>query len=117
MRWTWRGLCVAQLVAMGVPVVAMVRDKARATKDGGVLLNENVTLVEGDVCEYDTLPAAVVGCDVVLCATGSRPALDPLGPFSVDYQGTKNLVVAGARAQVKVRLALTRLVRRLLSCV
>lgn len=86
---------------MGVPVVAMVRDKARATKDGGVLLDENVTLVEGDVCEYETLPAAVAGCDVLLCATGSRPALDPLGPFSVDYQGTKNLVVAAARARVR----------------
>jgi nucleoside-diphosphate-sugar epimerase len=87
---------------MGVPVVAMVRNKAKATKDGGVLLNELVTVVEGDVCRFDTLPAAISGCDVVLCATGCRPALDPLGPFNVDYQGTKNLVVAAARAEVKV---------------
>ena len=40
---------------------------------------------------------AMKGCNVVICATGSRPALDPLGPFNVDYQGTKNLVTAAMR--------------------
>jgi hypothetical protein len=36
--------------------------------------------------------------NVLLIATGSRPALDPFGPFNVDYQGTVNLVTA-AKAQ------------------
>ena len=36
--------------------------------------------------------------NVLLIATGTRPALDPFGPFNVDYQGTVNLVTA-AKAQ------------------
>ncbi len=43
--------------------------------------------------------------DALLIATGSRPALDPLGPFNVDYQGTVNLISAAKAAGVKkVRL-------------
>ena len=64
--------------------------------------------MEGDVYQYQTLPKAVKDCNVVMCATGSRPALDPLGPFNVDYQGTKNLVVAARQAEVKVRSALAQ---------
>jgi len=89
---------VEQLVALGVPVVALVRDKSKAS---GGLLADGVTLVEGDVYQYQTLPMAMKDCNVVICATGSRPALDPLGPFNVDYQGTKNLVTAALRADVK----------------
>lgn len=89
---------VDQLVSLGVPVVALVRDKSKAS---GALLADNVTLMEGDVYQYQTLPRAMKGCNVVICATGSRPALDPLGPFNVDYQGTKNLVTAAQRANVQ----------------
>eukprot|EP00976_Prorocentrum_cordatum_P033896 689810-Prorocentrum_minimum.AAC.2 len=88
------------LVNLGVNVVALVRDKSKAT---GALQSDKVTLVEGDVYQYQTLPRAMKGCNVVVCATGSRPALDPLGPFNVDYQGTKNLVTAALREDVKVR--------------
>ena len=42
--------------------------------------------------------------DVLLIATGSRPALDPFGPFSVDYEGTVNLVTAAkAKGYKKAR--------------
>jgi len=90
--------CESQLRALGVPVVALVRDKSKAD---GVLLDEGVQIVEGDVYQYQTLPKAVQDCNVVLCATGCRPSVDPLGPFNVDYQGTKNLIVAAQRADVE----------------
>lgn len=37
----------------------------------------------------------------MLVATGSRPALDPLGPFNVDYEGTKNIVAAAKNQGVE----------------
>ena len=86
-------------MSLDVPVVALVRDKSKAS---GALKSDKVTLVEGDVYQYQTLPRAMKGCNVVICATGSRPAMDPLGPFNVDYQGTKNLVTAALREDVKV---------------
>lgn len=50
------------------------------------LLPLNVELVRGDVYQFSTLQRALGDCNVVLVATGSRPALDPFGPFNVDYQ-------------------------------
>ena len=48
--------------------------------------------------------------NVLLIATGSRPALDPFGPFNVDYQGTVNLVTAAvAQEYKKVRFRVSAL--------
>ena len=52
------------------------------------LLPLNVELVKGDVYQFSTLQQALGDCNVVLVATGSRPALDPFGPFNIDYQVT-----------------------------
>lgn len=38
---------------------------------------------------------------MLLIAIGTRPALDPLGPYTVDYQGTVNLITAAKAAGVK----------------
>jgi hypothetical protein len=46
----------------------------------------NVELIKGDVYQFSTLQQALGDCNVVLVATGSRPALDPFGPFNIDYQ-------------------------------
>lgn len=49
-----------------------------------------------------TITSAFHCCrDVLLIAVGSRPALDPLGPYTVDYQGTVNLITAAQAAGVK----------------
>ncbi|KAK3236136.1 hypothetical protein CYMTET_53703 [Cymbomonas tetramitiformis] len=85
---------VEELVAKGIPVRALVRDKSKASD----LLVDGVEVVEGDVYQYMTLPKALGDCNVVFCATGSREPLDPLGPFTVDYNGTVNLVNVAARA-------------------
>ena len=79
---------VAQLVDRGVPVVAFVRDAAAARAS----LPIEVTLLEGNVTDKESIRRALAGCTVLLCATGARPSLDPTGPYQVDYEGTKNLV-------------------------
>ncbi|EIE22705.1 dehydrogenase, partial [Coccomyxa subellipsoidea C-169] len=88
---------VQRLVAEKIPVRALVRDTSRAVW----LLPLNVELVKGDVYQFSTLQQALGDCNIVLVATGSRPALDPFGPFNIDYQGTANLVEVARRAGVK----------------
>ncbi len=79
---------VTQLVDRGVPVVAFVRDAAVARGQ----LPIEVTLVEGNVTDKESIRGAMAGCTVLLSATGARPGFDPTGPYQVDYEGTKNLV-------------------------
>mmetsp|Transcript_112068 Transcript_112068/g.175027 ORF Transcript_112068/g.175027 Transcript_112068/m.175027 type:complete len:340 (+) Transcript_112068:66-1085(+) len=87
---------VNRLLSEGVAVRALVRDPSSANLPYGV---ETVT---GDVYDYRTLPSALKDCDVVLCATGSRPDLsDPLGPYKVDNIGVGNLAAAARNAGMK----------------
>lgn len=79
---------VQALVERGIPVRALVRDLATAQE----ILPSGVELVVGDVLKPETLREAIADSTVLLCATGARPSFDFTGPFSVDYQGTKNLV-------------------------
>jgi len=51
-----------------------------------------VELVAGDVFQYATLPRALGGCNALLIATGARAALDPFGPYNVDFQARLLLV-------------------------
>ena len=39
--------------------------------------------------------------DALIIAVGTRPALDPLGPYTVDFEGTVNLITAAKAAGVK----------------
>lgn len=87
---------VAQLVNRGVPVVAFVRDAAVARTQ----LPTEVTLVEGNVTDKDSIRRAILGCTVLLSATGARPSFDPTGPYQVDYEGTKNLVDVAQEAGI-----------------
>lgn len=85
---------VQELVNRGIPVKAMVRDREAAES----VLPAGVEIVIGDVLQPDSLKTAIADCTVVLCATGAKPSFDPTGPYSVDYEGTKNLANA-AKAQ------------------
>lgn len=49
-------------------------------------------------------PACTPHSNAVICATGPTDRLNPLGPFTVDCEGTKNLVAA-AQQQVSFCLA------------
>jgi uncharacterized protein YbjT (DUF2867 family) len=79
---------VAELLARNFPVRAMVRDLDVARS----ILPPEAELVTGDVLQPETLRSAIADSTVILCATGARPSLDPLGPYRVDFEGTKNLV-------------------------
>lgn len=79
---------VRELVERGIPVVALVRNLEK----GQQLLPAAAQLVVGDVLQPDSLAAAIADCDVILCATGAAPGIDPTAPYKVDYEGTKNLV-------------------------
>ena len=85
---------VRQLIENGVPVKALVRDRDRAQS----ILPATAETVVGDVLQPETFKSALDNCNVLICATGASPSLDPTGPYQVDYQGTKNLVDA-AKAQ------------------
>jgi len=87
---------VRRLVEEGVPVTALVRDRAKAERAlpvGSGL----VTVVEGDVYQYASLGRAFEGVNTVFCATGATDPRNVLGPYQVDYEGTRNLV---ARARL-----------------
>jgi uncharacterized protein YbjT (DUF2867 family) len=79
---------VQQLTVKNIPVRALVRDPVRARE----ILPASAEVVVGDVLEPATLERAIADCTVVFCATGASPSLNPLGPYQVDYEGTKNLV-------------------------
>ncbi|MEM8778943.1 MAG: SDR family oxidoreductase [Cyanobacteria bacterium P01_G01_bin.49] len=79
---------VQQLIDRQIAVRALVRDSEK----GKEILPPEAELVVGDVLDPDSLEKAIIGCTVLLCATGARPSLNPTGPYQVDYEGTKNLV-------------------------
>jgi uncharacterized protein YbjT (DUF2867 family) len=96
---------VQQLVNRGIPVRVVVRDPVKAQS----ILPTAAELVVGDVLQPETLKAAMADCTVVLCATGARPSLSPLGPYQVDYEGTKNLIDVAKAAQVEQFVLVTSL--------
>lgn len=79
---------VRVLVAKGIPVKVLVRDRQKAQD----MLPNAVEFAVGDVMKRDTIEAAIADCTVLFCATGARPSFDPTGPYQVDYEGTKNLI-------------------------
>ncbi|TAE54181.1 MAG: NAD-dependent epimerase/dehydratase family protein [Nostocales cyanobacterium] len=79
---------VTELVAKNIPVRALVRDLEKAK----TLLPPQVELVVGDVLSPNSLTDAIGDSTVILCATGARPSFNLTEPYSVDFEGTKNLV-------------------------
>ncbi len=81
---------INQLVDRGIPVRAMVRDLEAAQ----AILPTGIELISGDVSNTERIKSAMSDCTVLFCATGARPSFNPIGPYQVDYEGTKNLVDA-----------------------
>ena len=79
---------VRQLIERDISVKALARDLEKAKS----ILPEAAELVLGDVLKPATIEQHFDDCNVLICATGASPSLDPTGPYQVDYQGTKNLV-------------------------
>lgn len=81
---------VKELVSKNIPVRALVRNRETAKE----ILPPQTELVVGDILQPETLTTAIADSTVLLCATGAKPSFNPTGPYSVDFQGTKNLVDA-----------------------
>jgi uncharacterized protein YbjT (DUF2867 family) len=81
---------VAELVKRGIPVRALVRDLESARS----ILPPDVEQVVGDVLQPASLNSALQDCTVLLSAIGASPSPNPLGPYQIDYEGSKNLVDA-----------------------
>ncbi len=88
---------VSQLINNGVPVKALVRDLEQAK----TILPAAAELVLGDILQPETFESALSDCNVLICATGASPSLNPTGPYQIDYQGTKNLVDAGKKQGIE----------------
>jgi len=95
---------VQQLLEKDASVRALVRDSSK-TSD----LDSRVEKVVGDVYDYASVLSAAEGCEYIICATGCRPSLDPLGPFNVDFQGTLNLIEAAKQSEIKHFVLVTSL--------
>ncbi|PNH07301.1 hypothetical protein TSOC_006254, partial [Tetrabaena socialis] len=91
---------VELLAARGVAVRALARDTSKA---GSSLagLGATTTVVRADVSNFASLPPAMDGCTALICCTGAKDASDPLGPFTVDFQGTLNLIAAAKQRGVR----------------
>jgi len=81
---------VRELVKRQIPVRALVRNLAAAR----AVLPVEAELVVDDIWQLDALVTALGDSTVVLSAMGSKPSFNPLEPYQVDWEGTRNLVDA-----------------------
>ena len=83
---------VQQALDRGHRVTAFVRDPSRLP-----FRHARLQKIEGDVLQPNTLPAALLGQDAVLCALGRRPFVsDPVCSL-----GTKNILDAMAQQSIR----------------
>ncbi|MGW5465264.1 SDR family oxidoreductase [Streptomyces sp. NPDC003996] len=82
-------LVVAEAIARGHAVRALVRDRAK----GAQLLPADAELVTGDVTRPETLPEAVAGADAIVLTLGSF-GTGSSSPQMVDYAGVRNVLTA-----------------------
>lgn len=88
---------VEQLVQRDIPVRALVRSREKADE----VLPPQVEIVVGDVEKPDVLREAIADATVLLCSTGATPSLNPLGPYQVDYEGTRHLIDAAKAKNIE----------------
>jgi uncharacterized protein YbjT (DUF2867 family) len=74
---------VAQALSQGHDVVAFARRPEAVTQQAA-----NLVVAQGDVLDREAVSNAVVGCDVILCALGTRG-----GPSAL-VEGTRNILDA-----------------------
>jgi len=89
-------LVVAELLAAGYPVRALVRSAAKAMQLPGT----GIEVAEGDVREPATLEAAVAGVGAVVSTIGGRAPLGRNGFRTIDWQGNVALIDAARAAGV-----------------
>lgn len=91
------GAVLAEALARGWEVAALVRDPARLA-----VAHPRLTVIQGDVCVSEDVEAAMAGCDAVVSALGTRRGQEP--PAMLVTAAT-NLVAAAHATGVR-RLAI-----------
>jgi uncharacterized protein YbjT (DUF2867 family) len=86
----------------GYEVHCLVRNPRKAT----FLKEWGATLIEGDLCQPETLSAALAGVSAVIDAATSRPN-DSLGMKQVDWDGKVNLIQAAQAAGIERFISLS----------
>lgn len=92
-------LVVAEAIARGHTVRALVRDRAK----GAQLLSADAELVVGDVTRPETLPEAAAGADAIVLTLGSF-GTGASSPETVDYAGVRNVLTALDSARPRIAL-------------
>jgi uncharacterized protein YbjT (DUF2867 family) len=93
-------LIVRRLVARGLGVRVLTRDRARAAHIAG----SRVEVVEGDVRDVSSLGAAVAGVETVVSAIHGFGDTGNVSPASVDRDGNHHLIDAAAGVKAAVVL-------------
>src|SRR5439155_9944778 len=90
---------VERLLSAGGHVKALARSDASARELGAL----GAEPVRGDVIDREELAATMRGCDVVYHAAGANAFClrDPSPMFEVNVRGSRNVVLAAARAGVR----------------
>jgi dihydroflavonol-4-reductase len=90
---------VERLVGAGSPVKALARSDASAS----ALAALGAEPVRGDVLDLEGLAIAMRGCDLVYHAAGANAFClrDPSPMFEINVRGSRNVVLAAARAGVR----------------
>jgi uncharacterized protein YbjT (DUF2867 family) len=91
---------VSKLQNEGVPCSLFARSPKKANDlFQSEIEQEGVKVYEGDVSQYEDVAKAMEASDfnTVMIAIGTRPSLDPLGPFTVDYNGVCNILAAAKK--------------------
>lgn len=81
-------LVVAEAIAQGYSVRALVRNPSRADR-----LPPEAQVVVGDVTDPESLPPAVAGVEAIVLTPGSA-GTGSSSPESVDYGGVRNILNA-----------------------
>lgn len=91
------GTEVVRLLSAGAePVRVLTRERSRAAH-----LGSDVEVIEGDVRDPASLPAALTGVDIVVSAVQGFAGRDASSPAAVDAEGNANLVAAAVAAGVR----------------
>jgi uncharacterized protein YbjT (DUF2867 family) len=96
---------VSELVKRNISVCALVRDENKAKE----ILPSEVELIIGDVLNPDSFSSALTNCDILICATGATPSLDPTAFYKVDYEGSKNLIDSAKKNNIDKFIFVTSL--------
>lgn len=85
---------VAELLARGHRLRALVRSPARAALPG------TVEVVQGDLSDQEALARLVEGADAIVHLAGALTALDRADYFRINEQGTRGLALAAQAARI-----------------